>query len=312
MDDDRQEIHELRREIERLRSENADLRARLDPAPTDAAPPGPLQPRPVPIVAWEPELFHEATVDFDGRSLRDDLAELTRPYGLVVVDECHHVPATTFERAVREIAAPSWLGLTATPYRRDGLEGLITMYCGPIRHRTGSGSPDADGFARVLVVHPTTLVADSATGDDGRTTGPSIQSVFRGLVDDAERTRQICDDVATAVRQGRNCLVLSQWTGHVANLADTLRAERMEVLVLQGGMGKKARGLVLGSLEGLRPGDGVVVVATGSFLGEGFDCAALDTLFLAFPIAFKGRLVQYVGRVLRPVEGKTRVEVRLR
>jgi superfamily II DNA or RNA helicase len=83
----------------------------------------------------------------------------------------------------------------------------------------------------------------------------------------------------------------------------------MEVLVLQGGMGKKARGLVMGSLEGLRPGDGLVVVATGSFLGEGFDCAALDTLFLAFPIAFRGRLVQYVGRVLRPVEGKTRVEV---
>ncbi len=240
---------------------------------------------------------------------RDDLAELTRAYGFVVVDECHHVPAMTFERAVSEITAPSWLGLTATPYRRDGLEGLITMYCGPIRHRTGSGSPDADGFARVLVVHPTTLVADPVTGDDGRTAGPFIQSVFRGLVDDTERTRQVCSDVAAAVRQGRNCLVLSQWTGHVANLADTLRVEGMEVLVLQGGMGKKARGLVTGSLAGLQPGGGVVVVATGSFLGEGFDCAALDTLFLAFPIAFKGRLVQYVGRILRPVEGKTRVEV---
>jgi hypothetical protein len=168
---------------------------------------------------------------------------------------------------------------------------------------------EADGFARVLVAHPTTHVADSATGDDGRTAGPSIQSVFRGLVDDPERTRQICDDVAAGVRQGRNCLVLSQWTGHVANLADALRADGMELLVLQGGMGKKARGLVMRSLEGPRPGDGVVVVATGSFLGEGFDCAALDTLFLAFPIAFKGRLVQYVGRVLRPVEGKTRVEV---
>ena len=240
---------------------------------------------------------------------RDDLAELTKAYGLVVVDECHHVPATTFERAVREIAAPSWLGLTATPYRRDGLEGLITMYCGPIRHRTGSGSPDADGFARVLVVHPTTHVAGPAAADDAGALGTSIQSVFRGLVDDAERTRQVCDDVAAAVRNGRNCLVLSQWTGHVASLADTLRAGGMEVLVLQGGMGKKARGLVTEFLAGLQPGDGVVVVATGSFLGEGFDCAALDTLFLAFPIAFKGRLVQYVGRVLRPVEGKTRVEV---
>ncbi len=133
--------------------------------------------------------------------------------------------------------------------------------------------------------------------------------MFRGLVDDAERTRQVCDDVAAAARQGRNCLVLSQWTGHVASLADALRADGIEVFVLQGGMGKKARGLVLASLEGLRPGGGAVVVATGSFLGEGFDCAALDTLFLAFPVSFRGRLVQYVGRVLRPMEGKTRVEV---
>ncbi|MHB8961195.1 MAG: TOTE conflict system archaeo-eukaryotic primase domain-containing protein, partial [Candidatus Limnocylindrales bacterium] len=113
---------------------------------------------------------------------RDDLAELTKPYGLVVVDECHHVPATTFERAVREIAAPSWLGLTATPYRRDGLEGLITMYCGPIRHRAGSVGKDADGFARMLVVHPTTHVAGQAAADDSGAVGPSIQSVFRGLV----------------------------------------------------------------------------------------------------------------------------------
>ncbi len=240
---------------------------------------------------------------------KDDLAELTSAYGLVVVDECHHVPATTFERAVKEIAAPSWLGLTATPYRRDGLEGLITMYCGPIRHRAGSGGKDADGFARILVVHPTPHVAGPAGFDDDGTVQPSIQSVFRGLVDDAERTRQVCDDVTAAARQGRNCLVLSQWTGHVASLACALRADGIEVSVLQGGMGKKARGLVMGSLEGLRPGGGAVVVATGSFLGEGFDCAALDTLFLTFPISFRGRLVQYVGRVLRPMAGKTRVEV---
>lgn len=240
---------------------------------------------------------------------RNDLAELTRPYGLVVVDECHHVPATTFERAVREIAAPSWLGLTATPYRRDGLEGLITMYCGPIRHRSGSGGQHEDGFARSLLVHVTSHTVDPVAGDERQAAGPSIQSVFRSLVDDAARTRQVCDDVEAAVRQGRNCLVLSQWTGHVANLAETLRADGIEVLVLQGGMGKKARRVVTGSLEGLRPGDGVVVVATGSFLGEGFDCAALDTLFLTFPIAFRGRLVQYVGRVLRPLGGKTRVEV---
>ncbi len=240
---------------------------------------------------------------------RDDLAELTAGYGFVVVDECHHIPATTFERAVRQIAAPSWLGLTATPYRRDGLEGLITMYCGPVRHRAGSGNSDADGFERALCVHPTTHAAAPALGEDGQTVGSAIQSVFRGVVSDDERTRQICADVAGAARQGRNCLVLSQWTSHVAQLVGALQAGDVEPLVLQGGMAKKERGRVMKILEGLRPGDGIVLVATGSFLGEGFDCPALDALFLAFPIAFKGRLVQYVGRVLRPVDGKTRVEV---
>ena len=153
----------------------------------------------------------------------------------------------------------------------------------------------------MLVVHPTTHLAGPA-GADERAVGPSIQSVFRGLVEDAGRTRQVCDDVASAARRGRNCLVLSPWTAHVASLAHALRADGVadgvEVFVLQGGIGKQARGLVVGSVEALRPGGGAVVVATGSFLGEGFDCAAIDTLFLAFPIAFRGRLVQYVGRIL--------------
>jgi superfamily II DNA or RNA helicase len=241
---------------------------------------------------------------------RDDLAALTAGYGLVIVDECHHVPATTFERAVRHIAAPAWLGLTATPYRRDGLEGLITMYCGPIRHRMGPSALDPEQFELALVVHPTEHATVALAGaDDVEGAGSAIQGVFRGVVEDDERTRQICADVAGALRQGRNCLVLSQWTAHVAQLVAGLKVLGLEPLVLQGGMGKKARAQVMDELTLVRPGGGVILVATGSFLGEGFDCPPLDTLFLAFPIAFKGRIVQYVGRVLRPVDGKARVEV---
>ena len=241
---------------------------------------------------------------------RDDLAELTAGYGFIVVDECHHVPATTFERAVRQIAAPAWLGLTATPYRRDGLEGLITMYCGPIRHRMGPSAPESVDFERALMVHSTEHAAMAPLGaDEAQAAGSAIQSVFRGVVEDDGRTRQICADIAAAVRAGRNCLVLSQWTGHVARLVEGLKALGLESLVLQGGMGKKARSLVIAELATVRPSGGVILVATGSFLGEGFDCPPLDTLFLAFPLAFKGRVVQYVGRVLRPIDGKTRVEV---
>jgi superfamily II DNA or RNA helicase len=240
---------------------------------------------------------------------RDDLVELTAGYGLIVVDECHHVPATTFERAVRQIAAPAWLGLTATPYRRDGLEGLITMYCGPIRHRMGASPLDPEEFERALVIHPTEHAMALAGADEVAGAGSAIQAVFRGVVEDDERTRQICDDIAAAVRQGHNCLALSQWTAHIARLVEGLRALGLEPLVLQGRMGKKARTQVMDELALVRPGGGVILVATGSFLGEGFDCPPLDTLFLAFPIAFKGRIVQYVGRVLRPVDGKARVEV---
>lgn len=164
-------------------------------------------------------------------------------------------------------------------------------------------------FVRALTVHSTDHVATQAEGEGSDAAGPSIQSVFRGLVEDEDRTRLICADIAAAARAGRNCLVLSQWTEHLARLAVQLEELGLKPDVLQGGVGKKARRLITDRLAAARSGDGVVLLATGSFLGEGFDCPPLDTLFLAFPIAFKGRLVQYIGRVLRPTDGKSRVEV---
>ncbi|MBI3648620.1 MAG: DEAD/DEAH box helicase family protein [Actinobacteria bacterium] len=232
---------------------------------------------------------------------REDIAELTAGYGLVVVDECHHVPAVTFERCVRQIPVRRWLGLTATPYRRDGLQGLITMYCGPIRHRITTAT-EAMPHRLELVVHRTKLTIPEAA-DLG------IQELFRALVADAERTRAICADIAAAVANGRNCLVLTQWTEHIDLIVAELGRLGLSPLVLQGGMGKKARSAVIAELTARGPAGGLLLIATGSFLGEGFDCPSLDTLFLAFPIAFKGRIVQYVGRVLRPTDEKTKVEV---
>ena len=112
-----------------------------------------------------------------------------------------------------------------------------------------------------------------------------------------------------AVARGRNCLVLTQWTDHLVQLVNGLERLGVESVVLRGGMGKKARAAVVRRLDEESAGQSVVLVATGSYLGEGFDCPKLDTLFLTFPIAFKGRLVQYVGRVMRATEGKAVVEV---
>ena len=233
---------------------------------------------------------------------RDDLGQIAKAYGLVIVDECHHVPAVTFERVVREMPVRHWLGLTATPYRRDHLEKLITMYCGAERYRM---TPDHDEHLRVervLVTHPTS----HEQPDDEEL---SIQAVFRALVEDEERSRQICGDVAAAIEVQRNCLVLTQWTEHLEALSAELQRLGIEPIVMRGGMGKKARASALAEMQAQASAGGLALLATGSFLGEGFDLPQLDTLFLAFPLAFKGRIVQYVGRVLRPTSEKSRVEV---
>ena len=232
---------------------------------------------------------------------REDLEEMSSRYGLVVVDECHHVPAVTFERCVKQIRARRWLGLTATPYRRDGLQGLITMYCGPIRHRMDEKVDAGNEFSRDLIVHQTSFeVSDDLT---------HIQDLFRALVGDEVRTKAICDDVAAAAAKGRNCLILTQWTEHLSSVVSALTARGFTPLVLQGGTGKKARAKVMAELDEASQRGGLVLAATGSFLGEGFDCPPLDTVFMAFPIAFRGRVVQYVGRILRPLNGKSSVEV---
>ncbi len=223
---------------------------------------------------------------------------MTSRYGLVAVDECHHVPAVTFERAVRQIPVRRWLGLTATPYRRDRLELMMNMYCGPVRHRMAQ--PEAAQLLhREVVVHPTSHVAVA---------GEHYQEILQALVADEARTLSICADVAAAVAEGRNSLVLTRWTGHLEAMVAGLAERGITALVLRGRMGKKARRAVIDRLaEPERRGN--VLVATSGLIGEGFDCPTLDTVFLAFPIKFKGSIVQHVGRILRPVPGKTQVIV---
>ncbi len=242
---------------------------------------------------------------------RDDLAELTARYGLVVVDECHHIPAAAFENAVRQIGAKRWLGLTATPYRRDQLDDLIALQLGPVRHMMSAPAPGTLAAAaaggspeRSLTVHLTAFVY---RGDADPSAPGGIAAIYRDLVADERRNHQLVGDVVAALERGRHCMLLTQWTTHVDLLAEKLRQAGRDPVVLRGGMGARKR---VGALDQLRPEDGpLLVVATGQYVGEGFDCAALDTVFLAAPIAFKGRLVQYVGRILRPYPGKEVVEV---
>jgi superfamily II DNA or RNA helicase len=241
---------------------------------------------------------------------RDDIAELTAGYGLVVVDECHHIPAAAFENAVRQIRARRWLGLTATPYRRDQLDDLMALQLGPVRHTLTAPEPGTLAAAEVgtpdrqLTVHATDYVY---TGDADPAAPGGMAAIYNDLAADVQRTRQVVDDVVAALDKGRHCIVLTQRTAHVDALAALLRDVGHDPVELRGGMGARAREAALARL---RPDERqLLVVATAAYVGEGFDCPALDALFLATPIAFKGRLVQCVGRVLRPHPGKTTAEV---
>ena len=244
----------------------------------------------------------------------DDVADLPAGYGLVVVDECHHVPAAAFTAAVAQIPARRWLGLTATPYRRDQLDDLIALQLGPIRHKLvpapagslGGRSLEAPAPEPVLHVHPTGF---RYTGDAEPAAPGGMAAIYRDLVADDTRTAQVVTDVLAALARDRHCLVLTQWTDHLDRLAAALRAHGHDPVILRGGMGAKARAAALTRLVPHTDGPPLLAVATGPYIGEGFDCPALDTLFLAAPIAFKGRLVQYAGRVLRPHPGKTTAEV---
>lgn len=207
-----------------------------------------------------------------------DLEQLTSGYRLVVVDECHHIPAAAFEHAVKQIPARCWLGLTATPYRRDKLDDLIALQLGPVRHTITPSTPPAKDSAPqlefdktaqrptpVLHVHET---AYRYLGDADPAKPGGMAAIYRDLVADDARLNQVVDDVIAALNRGRHCLLLTQWTAHVERFADALRQRSLDPVVLRGGMNTTARREALSRLH--TPGEGtpLLVVATGPFVGE--------------------------------------------
>lgn len=247
---------------------------------------------------------------------KPDSAELTGGYGLVVVDECHHLPAAAFEHVVRRIPARRWLGLTATPYRGDQLDELIFHQLGPIRHeiaaepaRPAAGDdPQLDLHPGEHLASPAPVLRLRATGwqytgdaDPGRPGG--ITEILGALAADPDRNGAIITDIAAALDDGRNCLVLTQRTAHLDDLRRQLTQQSRNPIVLRGGMRTRDRAAAVDAIA-RHEGGSLLVIATMSFVGEGFDAPVLDTLFLTAPVRFHGRLVQCVGRILRTHPGK--------
>ncbi len=228
-------------------------------------------------------------------------------YGHLIVDECHHVPAHGFELVARRAKARYVTGLSATVVRKDGHHPIIFMQCGPVRHRVDAREQAAARpFSHEVLVHPTGFRAPGEPEPDPRL---EFQRLLHALAADDSRNRLICAEVVQAVRAGRFPLVLTERTEHLRTLAAMLAAEVREVVTLQGGMGRKALRGALERLAGASGATGRVVVATGRFVGEGFDEPRLDTLFLALPVSWRGTIAQYAGRLHRLHESKRSVQV---
>ncbi|MGE4344429.1 MAG: DEAD/DEAH box helicase family protein [Geoalkalibacter sp.] len=232
-------------------------------------------------------------------SRREDLGELLDQYGQIIIDECHHLSAFSFEAILKQAKAKFVVGLTATPIRRDGHQPIIFMQCGPIRH--SAARPET--APAQLEVWPKMIPAPEIPP-----TSP-IQDVFRILANDATRNRRIAGDVLAAYREGRKVLVLTERTEHLPLLQKALGDEVEHCFVLHGRLSKKQRTAVFEELETLDESAPRVLLATGRLIGEGFDHPPLDTLVLAMPISWKGTLQQYAGRLHREHADKQDVRI---
>lgn len=241
---------------------------------------------------------------------RENIAELTSGYGFVIVDECHHVPAAAFSHVMNQIQARYWLGLTATPYRRDKLDSLIYHQLGQISHtidptarqQLPSHASEIAEPALELELHRTSYTY-AGSADPSEPGG--ISAIYKDLIANEGRLQQIYDDVIAAYEQNSRILVLTTWKAHLDSFRSRFEAAGLKPVVLTGAMKAKERQAAVDSLADTDDSEPLLVLGTGSYIGEGFDCPKLDTLFLAAPISFKGRLVQYAGRVIRPYPGKT-------
>ncbi len=236
-----------------------------------------------------------------------EVKDCVADYGPLVVDECHHVSARSFELAVRRAKAKFVMGLSATVTRKDGQHPIIWMQCGPVRHRVDAkAQAAARPFEHVVVVRPTAFCPSAAPNPDVRI---QFHDLYGELVTDSRRNEMICSDVVEAVREGRSPLVLTERNAHLDELAARLSPAVGHVVVLRGGARSKDARAAAARLAATADGEPRVLLATGRYIGEGFDDARLDTLFLTLPVSWRGTIAQYAGRLHRLHHRKREVRV---
>ena len=234
------------------------------------------------------------------------VADLVANYGQVIFDECHHLSAVSFEMVAKACKAKYVLGLSATLTRKDGHHPIVFMQCGAVRHQV---SAKKQALARPFEHYVTQRHTVFMTPENNFPVTLSIHDVYQALVVDVERNQFIIEDIKKALAQGRSPLILTERREHVMLLAEQISKFAKNVVVMQGGMGIRQRKQVQDILQNIPDTEERVIIATGRYLGEGFDDARLDTLFLVMPISWKGTLAQYVGRLHRLHHLKTEVRI---
>ncbi len=222
-------------------------------------------------------------------------------YGQVIVDECHHISAVGFEAVTREARARYVLGLSATVTRKDGHHPIVFMQCGPIRHRVSAKlQATKRPFDHKVSFRRTNFQLDR----NNHVEKPTIQQLFAALARDAKRNILIIEDIVSTLKAGRSPLVITERRDHLESLASSLSGLTKNVIVLRGGMSARQLQSTTETLAAIPANESRVILATGRYLGEGFDDARLDTLFLTMPIAWRGTLSQYAGRLHRLYDSK--------
>ena len=232
-----------------------------------------------------------------------EVKPFVKDYGLVIVDECHHVSAVNFEQILKAVKARYVYGLTATPIRKDGHQPIIFMQCGPIRYNADAKAQmQGQTFQRLLV--PRFTPFRPVSGED-----LSFTKVAQQLAEDEYRNLFIVKDVIESLKDGRSPIILTSRTAHVEILANLLKPHCPNVITLVGSESTKEKRQKMEQLQSISSTEPLVIVATGKYVGEGFDYARLDTLFLVSPVAWKGIVAQYAGRLHREFEGKQDVQI---
>lgn len=245
-------------------------------------------------VAMIQSLIHKGTVK-----------DIVGNYGQIIVDECHHISAASFEQVIRQAKAKYVTGLSATVTRQDGHHPIIFMQCGPVRYRVSARKQAASrAFMHKVVVRNTNFELATQCEAENK---PAIQEIYAALVKDKNRNQMIINDVIATIKDGRSPVLLTERREHLDFFTNAFIGKIQNIIVLSGGMGKKQRTKLMDQLHAIPKDEERLIIATGRYLGEGFDDARLDTLFLALPVAWRGTITQYAGRLHRDYDGKSEV-----